>query len=293
MFSGSIVALITPLHNGHVDRQALKKLVEWHIFEGTQGIVVCGSTGEGLLLPQDQRDIAIQTVVETAAKRIPVIVGSGAASTVETINLTKRAKELGADAALVVSPYYVKPTAEGQFQHFKALNDAVDLPIIIYNCPGRAVVGMSVELVARLAELKNVVAIKDSCDDLTRVVKMRQLINKPFSFLSGDDPIATAYMAQGGDGVISVSANVAPRQCQQLMAAWQQGDLKTFAELRDTLLPLHEVMFVETNPAPVKFAVSTLGFCADEVLMPLLPLSEQSKAKVLQVMQRTQVLAAA
>ena len=292
MFAGSIVALITPLHKGNVDVSALKKLINWHVQEGTQGIVVCGSTGEGTLLTRAERRLTIETVVATAAKRLPVIVGCGAASTHETVVMTQEAKDLGADAALIVTPFYVKPTAEGIYQHYKTINDSVELPTILYNNPGRAVVGMSVDLVVRLSALRNVVAIKDSCDDLTRVIKMRQRITKPFSFLSGDDPIATAYVAHGGDGVISISANVMPRQCAQLMQAWQQGDLQTFATLRDRLLPLHEVMFVETNPSPVKYAVAQLGLCSEEVRMPLLPLSEHSRQQVKSIIEQAKALAA-
>lgn len=277
--SGSIVALITPFNNNEIDVDAIKKLVEWHINEGTQAIVACGSTGEAALLTHPERKLVLETVVATANKRIPIIAGCGAPSTHETLAMMTEAKEIGCDAALVVTPYYVKPTPEGVWQHFKVLND-VGLPIILYNNPGRAVTPLSVDTVVRLAELPMVIAIKDSCEDLTRVVKMRKRITKPFSFLSGDDPIATAYMAQGGDGVVSVSANVMPRLNQELMNAWAVKDYTKFAELRDKLLPIHESMFVETSPSPVKYAVSKLGFCKPDVRLPMVPVTDSGKKVV-------------
>ena len=277
--SGSIVALITPFNNNEIDVDAIKKLVEWHINEGTQAIVACGSTGEAALLTHPERKLVLETVVATANKRIPIIAGCGAPSTHETLAMMTEAKEIGCEAALVVTPYYVKPTPEGVWQHFKVLND-VGLPIILYNNPGRAVTPLSVDTVVRLAELPMVIAIKDSCEDLTRVVKMRKRITKPFSFLSGDDPIATAYMAQGGDGVVSVSANVMPRLNQELMNAWKIKDFNKFAELRDTLLPIHESMFVETSPSPVKYAVSKLGFCKPDVRLPMVPVTDSGKKVV-------------
>lgn len=280
MFSGSIVALITPFLNGEIDIAAIKKLVNWHIDQGTDGFVVCGSTGEAALLADEERRLVIETVIRENAGRLPVIVGCGAPSTYETIKMMQQAKALGATAALVVTPYYVKPSPEGIFQHFKVLNEATTLPIILYNNPGRAAVGLSTELVIRLASLSNVVAIKDSCDDLTRVVKMRQQIKKPFSFLSGDDPIATAYLAQGGNGVISVSANVAPKWCGQMVKAWNTRDLDTFAKLRDKLLPLHEVVFIEASPAPVKYVASQLKITTDEVRLPLVAASLGAREKL-------------
>lgn len=289
--SGSIVALITPFLNGEIDVKALKNLIEWHIGEGTQGIVACGSTGEAALLTAKERRLVLATVIEAVAGRIPVIAGCGAPSTYEAQSMMLEAKELGCDAALVVTPYYVKPMPEGIYQHFKVLNE-VGLPIVLYNNPGRAVTGLSVDMVVRLSELPMVVALKDSCEDLTRVIKMRQRISKTFSFLSGDDPIATAYVAHGGDGVISVSANVMPRLCQELMSAWKNQDLKNFADLRDRLLLVHESMFVETSPSPVKYAVSKLGFCHAEVRLPLISLTESGKAVIDQALNTVGLLAA-
>lgn len=285
IFSGSIVALITPFRNNEIDVKALQRLVSWHIQEGTQAIVACGSTGEAILLTPQERVCVLSTILEAANGQIPVIAGCGAPSTQETLDMVKQAKELGCAAALVVTPFYVKPTEEGIFQHFSALN-TIDLPILIYNNPGRAVVGLSVDLVVRLATLSNVVGIKDSCDDLTRVIKMRHLIQKPFSFLSGDDPIATAYLAHGGDGVISVTANVVPKQCHQLTQSWKNGDLSTFARLRDTLSHLHEAVLRETNPSPIKYAVSTLGYCEETVRLPLVPVTQKTKEMVQEALKK-------
>lgn len=284
MFSGSIVALITPFRNGQIDLDAIKKLVHWHLQEGTNGIVVCGSTGEAALLTSSERRQVIQTVIEQGQGRIPVIVGCGAPSTWESQKMVQEAKEFGANGALVVTPYYVKPTAEGTYQHFKVLN-GVGLPILLYNNPGRAGATLSVDDVVRLSELSNIVGIKDSCDDLTRVIKMRSRIKKQFTYLSGDDPLSTAYLAQGGDGFVSVSANVIPGLCSQLMIAWKNKDFETFALLRDKLLPFHEVMFVEASPSPVKYAASIGGFCSDEVRLPMVQLSETSKGCVQEVIK--------
>lgn len=290
-FSGSIVALITPFHNGEVDINSLKKIVEWHLKEGTQGFVACGSTGEAALLTAPERRLVLETVVKAAAGRVPVIAGCGAPATHEVKAMMEEAKALGCDAALVVTPYYVKPTPEGVYQHFKALNQ-IGLPIVLYNNPGRAVTGLSVDTVVRLAELPMVVAIKDSCEDLTRVIKMRQRITKEFSFLSGDDPIATAYMAHGGDGVISVSANVVPRLVQQLMDAWVKKDIGTFSRLRDQLLTVHEAMFIETSPSPIKYAASQLGLCNSEVRLPLVPVTDVAKGVVDNALKTVGLLAA-
>ncbi|WP_010299270.1 4-hydroxy-tetrahydrodipicolinate synthase [Candidatus Odyssella thessalonicensis] len=290
-FSGSIVALITPFHNGEVDINSLKKIVEWHLVEGTQGFVACGSTGEAALLTASERRLVLETVVKAAAGRVPVIAGCGAPATHEVKAMMEEAKALGCDAALVVTPYYVKPTPEGVYQHFKVLNQ-IGLPIVLYNNPGRAVTGLSVDTVVRLAELPMVVAIKDSCEDLTRVIKMRQRINKEFSFLSGDDPIATAYMAHGGDGVISVSANVVPRLVQQLMDAWVNKDIGTFSKLRDQLLAVHEAMFIETSPSPIKYAASQLGLCNSEVRLPLVPVTDAAKSVVDHALKTVGLLAA-
>lgn len=284
-FHGSIVALITPFRNTKVDVDALRRLVSWHIQEGTHAIVACGSTGEGALLTSEERQIVLSTVLDEAQGRLPIIAGCGSVSTHEAVSMAQEAKELGCAAALVVTPYYVKPSPEGIYQHFKALNE-VGMPIILYNNPGRSVINMSVDLVARLAELDQVVGIKDSCDDLSRVVKMRALIQKPFAYLSGDDPYASAYLAQGGHGFISVTANVAPKQCRQLVDAWEKKDLELFGQLRDLLMNVHNAMFQETNPTPVKYGVSYLGYCEETLRLPLLPPCQETKEAVQKALQR-------
>lgn len=287
MFHGSIVALITPFRNNKIDVNALRHLVSWHIQEGTQAIVACGSTGEGALLTHEERRLVLSTVLEAAQGKIPIIAGCGSAATQEAVSMTREAKELGCAAALVVTPYYVKPSPEGIYQHYKAIND-VGLPIILYNNPGRSVVDMSVELVGRLAELDHVVGIKDSCDDLSRVVKMRALIQKSFSYLSGDDPYAPAYLAQGGHGVISVTANVVPKQCRQLVECWEKKDFDMFGRLRDLLMTVHQAVFRETNPTPVKYGVSFLGYCEETVRLPLVSAHQETKEAVQKALHQVQ-----
>lgn len=290
MFSDSIVALITPFFQGSVDKKALKNLVEWQILEGTQAIVACGSTGEALLLTPQERHEVLSTVLEAVNNRIPVIAGCGSASTAETLAMVQHAQSLGVAAALVVTPYYVKPMPEGVFQHFQAISQGSTLPIIIYNNPGRSVVDLSVPLIARLATLPTVVGIKDSHPDVSRPIALRQAISKPFCILSGEDGTASAFMANGGDGCISVTANVAPKLCQQMMTAWKTQDLKTFAKTRDQLMPLNTALFTETNPSGFKYAVSLLGKCHNELRLPLVPVSLSTEALVKSAMAETGLL---
>jgi 4-hydroxy-tetrahydrodipicolinate synthase len=293
MFSGSIVALITPFHNGEVDYESLKRLINWHIDSGTQGIVACGSTGEGILLPPPEWRHVLSATIQTSQKRIPVIAGCSTPSTVEAISLIQQAQELGADAALVVTPPYLKPSQEGIYRHFLAIHEASSLPLIIYNNPGRSVVDISVDLIIRLSELPRVVALKDSNTDLTRLIALRQKIQKPFAFLSGDDPTAAGYLAFGGHGFISVTANVTPHLMQDLVVSWQNGNLDRFKELRDQLMPLHNALGAETNPVPVKYAVHHLGFCQNELRMPLTPASSQTEQQIKTILQQIDLKQAA
>jgi len=290
MFRGSIVALITPFRDGKVDERAFQEFVAWHIAEGTHGVVPCGTTGESPTLSHEEHRLVIALCVEVAKGRIPVIAGTGSNSTEEAIGLTRYAKQVGADAALVVTPYYNKPNQEGLYQHFKAIHDAVDLPIIIYNIPGRSVVDMSVATMARLAKLPNIVGVKDATADLARPLRTRVEIGPDFCQLSGEDATATAFLAQGGVGCISVTANVAPALCSRMQDAWAAGDLATMAEIRDRLMPLHDAMFVETSPGPVKHAASLLGKCTDEVRLPLVPVTEATRATVRAAMTRVGLL---
>jgi 4-hydroxy-tetrahydrodipicolinate synthase len=269
MFKGSLVALITPFRDGAVDETAFQEHVAWQIGQGTHGLVPIGTTGECPALEEEEQERLIALTVEVAKGRAPVIPGTGFNSTAHTIAATRAAKEAGADAALVVCPYYNKPTQEGLYRHFKAVHDAVDIPIVIYNIPGRSAVDMSNATMARLVKLPNVVGVKDATNDLTRPLKMRVEIGREFALLSGEDGTAVAYLAQGGDGCISVTANVAPALCSQMHEAWQKGDFATVRRINERLIPLHEALFAETSPAPVKFAASLLGRCTAEVRLPL------------------------
>ncbi len=285
MFKGSLVALITPFQGGAVDETAFQEHVAWQIGQGTHGLVPCGTTGESPALEYDEQERLIALCVEVAKGRAPVIAGTGSNSTAHTIAATRAAKAAGADAALIVCPYYNKPTQEGLYQHFKAVHDAVDLPIVIYNIPGRCAVDMSNATMARLAKLPNIVGVKDATNDLARPLKMRVEIGAEFTLLSGEDGTAVAYLAQGGDGVISVTANVAPRLCSEMHEAWQKGDVATVRRINERLIPLHDALFVETSPAPVKYAASLLGRCTAEVRLPLCQLMPDTKEKVERAMR--------
>jgi 4-hydroxy-tetrahydrodipicolinate synthase len=281
MFSGSIVALITPFFQDQVDETALRQLVEWHIQEGTQGILVCGCTGEASLLSSDERKKVLSITLDAAKGRLPVLMGCSSPSTVETIQLVKEAQALGASAALVVTPYFVKPMPEGIFQHFEKISKSSSLPLIIYNHPGRTVIDLPVPLLVRLANLPTVVGFKDSGTDMRRPTQVRQEVSKPLCFLSGDDPTACAYLAQGGNGYISVTANVAPRHCREMIDAWNDSNLEHFSAMRDLLYPLHEALVMETNPAPLKYALSFLNRCKNDLRLPLVPVAENTQ-KVIQ-----------
>jgi 4-hydroxy-tetrahydrodipicolinate synthase len=285
MFKGSLVALITPFRDGAVDETAFQEHVAWQIGQGTHGLVPIGTTGECPALEDDEQERLIKLCVEVAKGRAPVIPGTGFNSTAHTIHSTRVAKEAGADAALVVCPYYNKPTQEGLYQHFKAVHDAVDIPIVIYNIPGRSAVDMSNATMARLAKLPNVIGVKDATNDLTRPLKMRVEIGTEFSLLSGEDATAVAYLAQGGDGCISVTANVAPGLCSEMHEAWQRGDVKTVREINERLIPLHDALFAETSPAPVKYAASLLGRCTPEVRQPLWHTTPETQEKVQRAMR--------
>ena len=267
MFKGSIVALITPWKNNILDHQAVVNLINWHCESGTSAIVICGSTGEGSLLSSSERQLLIETAVKHS--KIPVIVGCGAPSTQIVIDQVQQAQTLGAHGALVVAPYYCKTTQEGLYQHFKAIHDTSNIPILLYNNPGRTVVEIAVETALRLFELDRIVGIKDSTLDCSRAALMRKGVNKPVSLLSGDDPFAAGYLAQGGDGLISITANVYPAKMAEFVAAWKSGDIKRFQNLNLELMSLHYALVAEPNPIPVKAAMALLGKCSSEVRLPL------------------------
>lgn len=281
MFKGSMTALITPFDsNNEVDWSAFDKLVEWQIASGTDAVIPCGTTGESPTLTHDEHKKIVKRCVDIVAGRIPVIAGTGSNNTAEALELTQEAKDDGADAALVVSPYYNKPTQDGLYAHYKTINDQIDIPVIVYNIPGRSIVDISNETMARLAELPNIVGVKDATADLARPLELRHLVGDDFCQLSGEDATATAFLAQGGHGCISVTSNVAPALCAQMHDAWQARDIAAMEKARDALAPLHKALFVESSPAPVKYAASRLGVCGDTVRQPLLSASEGCRSQV-------------
>jgi len=290
MLKGSLVALITPFRDGAVDEKAFQDFVDWQIDQGTHGVVPCGTTGESPTLSHLEHKRVVELCTDVAKGRVPVVAGAGSNSTAEAIDLGLHAKKAGADALLVVTPYYNKPTQEGLYQHYKAINDAVDLPIIIYNIPGRCVIDMSVQTMARLAKLSNIVGVKDATNDLARPLRTRAAIGPAFSMLSGEDATALAFLAQGGDGCISVTANVAPRACADMHQAWQKGDAASAMKINARLGPLHDALFVETSPAPVKYACSLIGKSSADVRLPLVSASPQAQETVRGAMRTAGVL---
>jgi 4-hydroxy-tetrahydrodipicolinate synthase len=285
MFHGSLVALITPMDaDGSIDEDAFARLIDWQIAEGTQGIVPVGTTGESPTLSHEEHKRVVELAIEVAAKRVPVMAGAGSNSTAEAIGLARHAKKAGADGVLVVTPYYNKPTQEGLFRHYTAIADAAEIPVIIYNIPGRSVIDMSVETMARLSAHKYIVGVKDATANLTRPLHTTRACGKDFIQLSGEDHTALAYLAAGGHGCISVTGNVAPRLCAQMHAAWAAGDLAGAMRIQERLVPLHDAMFVESNPGPVKYAASLLGYGTATCRLPLAPLSDASAQKVREAM---------
>lgn len=290
MFKGSFVALITPFKNGKVDEAAFVKLVEWQIEQGTHGLVPCGTTGESPTLSHDEHKRVVKLCIEAARGRVPVIAGAGSNNTVEAIELTAFAKEAGADAVLSVTGYYNKPSQEGIYQHFKAVNDAVDIPIILYNIPGRTIVDISLETMTRLFELKNVVGVKDATANIARVSLQRQAMGPEFCQLSGEDGTALAFNAHGGVGCISVTANIAPKLCAEFQEATLAGDYAKALTIQDRLMPLHNSLFIDPNPAPVKYGASLLGLCENEIRLPLVTASAPVQDKVRDAMRSAGLL---
>jgi 4-hydroxy-tetrahydrodipicolinate synthase len=285
MFRGSIVALVTPMHaDGEIDDASLQRLVDFHVAQGTAAIVSVGTTGESATLDEDEHCAVIRRTVEFAAGRLPVIAGTGANSTREAITLTRCAREAGADAALLVTPYYNKPTQQGLYLHHRAVAEAVDIPQILYNVPGRTACDMLPETVARLAEVDNIVGLKEATGDLARVARLRADCGPDFALYSGDDATACEFMRLGGDGVISVTANVAPRLMQALCEAALAGDRERAESIDGRLAALHRDLFVQSNPIPVKWAVAEMGLCQRGIRLPLTWLTEEHEARVRQAM---------
>jgi len=283
-FRGSFTALVTPFKNGAVDEQAFRNIVDWQIAEGTNGLVPVGTTGESPTLSHDEHKQVVEWCVDQADGRVPVVAGAGSNSTSEAVDLAKHAEKAGANAVLVVTPYYNKPTQEGMYQHFKAINDAIGIPILIYNIPPRSVIDMSVDTMKRLYELKNIAGVKDATANMTRVSQQRAVMGPDFNQLSGEDITALGFMAHGGHGCISVTSNVAPRLCSEFQAACLKGDFKAALKLQDKLALLHTNLFVETSPAPIKYAMSLIGKCANTVRLPMVPATEKAQAAVRQAM---------
>src|SRR5579885_2035867 len=283
-FRGSFTALVTPFKNGSLDEKAFRALVCWQIAEGTNGLVPVGTTGESPTLSHEEHKLVVEWCVEETKGRVPVVAGAGSNSTKEAIELSQHAEKAGADAVLVVTPYYNKPTQEGLYHHFKAINDAIGIPIIIYNIPARSVIDMSVDTMKRLFELKNIAGVKDATANVARVTQQRAAMGEDFNQLSGEDVTALGFMAHGGHGCISVTSNVAPRLCAEFQAACRKGDFAAALKLQDKLAPLHVNLFVETSPAPVKYALSLIGKCANTVRLPMVPATEKAQAAVREAM---------
>ncbi len=289
MFSGSICALITPFRDGKIDEDAFSGFVDWQIAEGTNALVPMGTTGESPTVSHEEHKRVVELCIDVADKRVPIIAGAGSNSTAEAIELAEHAKAAGADAALIVTPYYNKPTQEGLYRHFEALN-GVGIPLIIYNIPGRSVIDMTVETMARCSKLENVIGVKDATAAVGRATEQRLACGEDFCQLSGEDITQLGFLAQGGVGCISVTANIAPKMMADMHAAWQRGDVAEAQKLNERLTPLHSDLFCEANPGPVKYGASLLGKCSEELRLPLVPITAESRGMVERAMRHAGLL---
>ncbi len=280
MFKGSIPAVITPFDGNDVDYDSFAKVLNYLIDNGSNGIVPCGTTGESPTLSHEEHKKIIEEAIRVSDKRVPVIAGTGSNNTLEAIEYTKHAESSGADAALVVTPYYNKPTQSGLYEHFKKIADMSNIPIIIYNIPGRSIVDMTIETMVELSKVKNIIGVKDATNDLFRPLLTRKYIQRNFCYLSGEDGTSLAYLAQGGHGCISVTANVAPRLCSEMHIAWQEGNITKAQEINLKLSSLHNALFIESSPGPVKYAASLLGLCKEDTRLPLYKIEESTKKEV-------------
>lgn len=291
MLTGSLVALITPMHaDGSVHFEQLNKLIDWHIEQGTHGIVAVGTTGESATLSVAEHLAVIEAIVKHVNKRVPVIAGTGANNTAEAVELSRAAKELGADYTLSVAPYYNKPSQEGIYQHFKTIAEAVDIPMIIYNVPGRTVVNMSNETILRLAQIPNIVGVKEASGDVARALSLFKDAPENFAIYSGDDPTGLPFMLCGGHGVISVAANVAPKAFAQMCENALAGNIQAAKSLNEQLIPIYDVMFCEPSPAPAKYAVAQLGLCEEFVRLPILTLTNNGKQSIQAALKAAQLV---
>lgn len=290
MFKGSFVALITPFKDGKVDETAFRSFIEWQITEGSDGLVPCGTTGESPTLSHEEHQKVTEICIEVTDGRIPVIAGAGSNSTEEAISLAQHAKTAGADAVLVVTPYYNKPTQAGLFAHYKAINDNAKIPIIIYNIPGRSIIDMSVETMADLSKLDYIVGVKDATAQLDRPILTTLACGKDFCQLTGEDGTAIPHLAAGGHGCISVTGNILPRQCSEMQKAWAEGNIKKAMELQELLMPVHAAMFCETSPGPVKYAAELLGLFSSEARLPITEIADDSKVAVKEALKKVGVI---
>ena len=290
MFSGSIPALITPFKDGEIDIEALEKLVEWHIEQGSNGLVAVGTTGESPTLSHEEHQSVVEIIVKTVAGRIPVIAGAGSNNTAESIDLIKFSSKVGADGALVVTPYYNKPSQRGLYNHYKTLNDCSDIPIIIYNIPGRSVIDMTVQTMAKLAQLERIVGVKDATGDVGRVSDTRAACGEKFIQLCGNDDIALGFNAHGGQGCISVIANIAPSLSATFQTTMKNGNYQKALEIQDKLLPLHRAAFLEPNPCPTKYALEVLGKCRSDLRSPLSEIEEETKKSMLKALKHAELI---
>ena len=280
MFQGSIPALITPFKNGNIDYESFYKIIEWSLSEGSHGFVPCGTTGESPTLSHQEHIKVVDECVRIVDKRVPVIAGTGSNNTVEAIEFTNHAEKSGADAALVVTPYYNKPTQEGLQAHFKKIAESTSLPIIIYNIPGRSIVDMTIDTMSVLSNISNIVGVKDATNDLFRPLLTQTKIQKDFCYLSGEDGTALAYLAQGGQGCISVTANIAPKLCSDMQNLWREREINLAQDINIKLSKIHHVLFVESSPGPVKYAAELLNLCSAETRLPLVSIKDRTKALV-------------
>ena len=280
MFKGAHTALITPFKGGQIDEESFRSFIDFQISEGIHGLVPVGTTGESPTLSHEEHKLAVELCVQQADKRVPIIAGTGSNNTEEAIDLTRHAESAGADAALVVTPYYNKPTQKGLYSHFEAISKSTKLPIIIYNIPGRSIVDMSTETMKSLFKIENIVGVKDATSNIPRVYETKTVIGENFNQLTGDDATTLAFMTYGGHGSISVTSNIAPKLCSQFMQLCLSKDFAEAAKINDKLMPLHHALFVESSPGPVKYAASKLGLCSEEIRLPLTLISDETKVLV-------------
>ncbi len=290
MFFGSIPALITPFHKGEFDYDSFQKIIEWSIEQGSHGFVPCGTTGESPTLSHDEHKNVVDVCIKIVDKRVPVIAGTGSNNTIEAIEFTKHAEESGADGALIVTPYYNKPTQEGLYLHYKKIAESTNLPIIIYNIPGRSIVDMSIETMIELSKIKNIIGVKDATNDLFRPLLTRTKIQKDFCYLSGEDGTALAYLIQGGNGCISVTANIAPKLCSELHNHWKNKEIDKALQINLKLAKIHYALFIESSPGPVKYAAELLNLCSAETRLPIAPIKDSTKLIIKKCMSEANLI---